>query len=225
VREDPWLAQRLGRPVLTYEAGDDPAAVASAALRRAPAFAQAKVPCADVAVAAALQDAGFRVVDVSVLLSRDGSSDHSVPPGVGEATESDREAVLEIAGAHYDVSRFHRDPAIPSEVANAIKRDWAAAYLDGLRGDRLLVMRRGTGTVGFLGILQSSPGVRVIDLVAVHRDERGGGAGSALVEAVLAAGEGRVDVGTQVANTSALRFYERLGFLVSDTRFVLHLHT
>jgi ribosomal protein S18 acetylase RimI-like enzyme len=223
LREDAWLAERLGCPVLTFEDGDDPAAVARAAAERAPAFAQAKVPTADVATAAALQDAGFRVVDVNVTLSRPAAGGE-MPSDVGSAAERDREPVLEIAGRHYDVSRFHLDAGIGVEAANAIKRDWVAAYLDGARGERLLVVRRGGRAVGFLAVLAPSEGVRVIDLIAVHPDARGAGAGRALVEALLAAGEGRVDVGTQIANTGALRFYERLGFVVKDTRYVLHLH-
>lgn len=221
--EDPWLAERLGRPVLTFEAGDGADQVAGEAARRAPAFAQAKVDCGDVPTTVALQDAGFRVVDVNVTLSRPAAGGDA-PVDVEEASESDRDAVLEIAAEHYGVSRFHRDAAIPDELANAIKRDWAEALLDGRRGDRLLVIRHGQRAVGFLGVLAPAPDVRVIDLVAVHSAERRAGVGRALVEALLAWGDGRVEVGTQVANTGSLRFYERLGFTVKDTRYVLHLH-
>jgi ribosomal protein S18 acetylase RimI-like enzyme len=223
VRQDPWLAERLGMAVLTVEAGDDPATVARAAAERAPAFAQAKVACEDMRSTAALQDAGFRVVDVNVTLScpaRPGAA----PAGVDEAREADREAVLDLAERHFTVSRFHRDPAIPSTAAAAIKRDWAAAYFDGQRGERLLVARRATRPIGFLGVLAPEAGVRVIDIVAVDTAERGAKVGSSLVTALLASFSGRVDVGTQIANTGALRFYERLGFLVTDTRYVLHLH-
>ena len=225
MREDGWLAERLGRPVLTWEPGDDLAALAADASARG-AFAQAKVPCDDVATAAALQDAGFRVVDVNVTLSLAGGGGWS--PGfdgeVAVAEDGDRDAVLDIAERHFDVSRFHRDPAIEAAVAARVKRDWAAAYLDGSRGDRMLVARRDGAPVGFLGVIAPRPDVSVIDIVAVHRDARGSGAGSALVAALVAAGASRIDVGTQIANTGALRFYERLGFTVTDTRYVLHLH-
>lgn len=221
--EDPWLAERLGRPVLTFEAGDDPDQVAAEVARRAPAFAQAKVDCADVESAVALQAAGFRVVDVNITLSRPAAPGQA-PGDVHEAGEPDRAAVLEIAANHYDVSRFHRDPAIPAELARRIKRDWAEALLDGSRGERLLVVRRADRAVGFLGVLAPSPELNIIDLIAVHSAERRSGAGRALVEALLASSGGRVAVGTQVANTGSLRFYERLGFEVEDTRFVLHLH-
>jgi GNAT superfamily N-acetyltransferase len=224
VREDPWLAERLTMPVLTFEAGDDPAAVARAAADRAPAFAQAKVACDDVCTAGALQDAGFRVVDVNVSLSCPTRTGHASPGHVDEARAPDRDAVLDIAERHFTVSRFHRDPRIPPAAAGAIKRDWAAAYLDGQRGERLLVARRDGRPVGFLGVLAPEAGVRVIDIVAVDTPERGAGAGRSLVEALLGSFAGRVDVGTQIANTGALRFYERLGFLVTDTRYVLHLH-
>jgi ribosomal protein S18 acetylase RimI-like enzyme len=222
VREDAWLAERLEMPVLTFEVGDDPTAVAREVSERAPAFAQAKVACVDVRTAAALQDAGFRVVDVNVSLScptRPGASEN-----VDEAGEADREAVLDLAERHFTVSRFHRDPAIAPAVAATIKRDWAAAYFAGERGERLLVARRGGRPVGFLGVLAPESGVRVIDIVAVDAAERGSGAGSSLVAALLGSFEGRVDVGTQIANTGALRFYERMGFQVTDTRYVLHLH-
>ena len=223
MREDRWLAERLRMPVLTFEAGDDPATVVRAAAERAPAFAQAKVACDDVRTAGALQDAGFRVVDVNVTLSCPAHPD-DLPAGVDEAREADRDAVLSLAEHHFTVSRFHRDPAIPAAAAGAIKRDWAAAYFDGRRGERLLVGRRDGRPVGFLGVLASEPGVRVIDIVAVDTAERGGKVGSSLVKALLASFDGRVGVGTQIANTGALRFYERLGFLVTDTHYVLHLH-
>jgi ribosomal protein S18 acetylase RimI-like enzyme len=222
VRDDAWLAERLGRPVLTFEPGDDPAALASAAAERG-AFAQAKVPCDDVATAGALQDAGFRVVDANVTLSRP-SGGVPAPADVDEATDADRDAVLDIATNDFDVSRFHRDPGIADADARRIKRDWAAAYFHGSRGDRMLVARRDGRPVGFLGVLAPSLGVAVIDIVAVRTDARGSGAGTALVEALLASSDGRVDVGTQIANTDALRFYERLGFVVRDTQYVLHLH-
>jgi len=224
VREDPWLAERLTMPVLEFEAGDDPAAVARAVSERAPAFAQAKVGCDDVRTTQALQDVGFRVVDVNVTLSSPTRTGAVPPEAVDEAREADRDAVLDLAERHFTVSRFHRDPEIPPAAAGAIKRDWAAAYFAGERGERLLVARRDGRAVGFLGVLAPEAGVRVIDIVAVDTAERGSGTGGSLVDALLGSFEGRVDVGTQIANIGALRFYERLGFRVTDTRYVLHLH-
>jgi dTDP-4-amino-4,6-dideoxy-D-galactose acyltransferase len=225
VRDDGWLAQRLGRAVLTWDEGDDPASVADAAARRAPAFAQAKVPAGDLQTVGRLEDAGFRVVDVNVTLDRSaGPLDVHTAGAVGTACPDDAPALLEIAERHYGVSRFHLDPRVPGEVAARIKRDWLQAYLDGERGERLLAVRTGDRALGFLAVLAAEPGVAVIDLIAVHGDHRGAGLGGALVAHLVREAGDRVRVGTQVANVAALRFYERLGFTILETRFVMHLH-
>ena len=69
-------------------------------------------------------------------------------------------------------------------------------------------------------MLAPEAGVRVIDLIAVDAaDAAAPGPGSALVErAARARATAASTSGTQVANTGALRFYERLGFVVTDDR-------
>lgn len=225
MREDHWLGERLGAVALTWEPGDDPTVLVAEARRRSPAFAQARVPCSDVATAGALESAGFRVLDVSITLRRPAGGE--APGGaceVADARPEQRASLLAIASGHYRVSRFHMDPLIAPAIADQIKRDWLAAHLDGERGVRLLVASVASRPVGFLGVLAPERGVHVIDLIAVHADARGAGVGEALVRTLLAAPGQRVDVGTQAANTRAIRFYERLGFQTVETRYVLHLH-
>jgi dTDP-4-amino-4,6-dideoxy-D-galactose acyltransferase len=224
VRDDAWLAERLGLAALWWEPGDDPAAVAAAARARAPAFAQARVPAADVAALAALHDAGFGVVDATVTMAGRGPSaatDAGVE--VRDAVPGDAPVLLDVAERHYDVSRFHLDPAIPDAVAGAVKRAWLQAYFDGTRGDRLLTALAGGRPAGFLAGLRRADGTWIVDLVAVHPRARGRGAGRALVAALAPAGE-RVEAGTQLANVGALRFYGGLGFTIAATAYVLHLH-
>lgn len=207
MRPDPWLAERLGLPVFTVEEQD--------VRFRERAFYQAKVPCDALQRVHALEDDGFRVVDVNVTLERPaGPLDTAGAVPVADARPEHRAGVLALAEHDYTVSRFHLDPEIPDGVAGVIKRDWAAAVLDGERGERMLVAG---DAQGFLAV---TPGP-TIDLIAVRTDARGSGIGRALVAALAPA---PITVGTQVANTGALRFYERLGFSVTATRFVLHRH-
>ena len=210
MREDAWLAGRLGRPAFTWAPGEDTAVPAGA-------FAQAKVPCADVETVSALEDAGFRVVDVNVTLERPAGG-LGAPAGVdvGEATARQAGALLDIAGRAFTFSRFHLDPRIPDTTADAIKREWIRSYLDGVRGDRLLAASVGGQVAGFLAQLGN-----VIDLIAVDAPHRGSGAGRALVAALAG---GPIVVGTQAANLASLAFYGALGFTVIDTKYVLHLH-
>jgi ribosomal protein S18 acetylase RimI-like enzyme len=212
VREDAWLGARLGRPAFTVEDEDAPEAA------QRPGFYQAKVDCDDVERVGALEGAGFRVIDVNVTLRREAGPLAAAPAvRVAGARVEQRDAVLEIATGHFGVSRFHLDPAIEEATARALKRDWAAAVLDGRRGEGMLVAEVAGAVVGFMALLAGP----VIDLIAVRADARRAGAGRALVAAIA---DRTVTVGTQIANIGALRFYERLGFSAISTRYVLHLH-
>lgn len=224
MRDDPWLAERLDRAALWWEPGDDPGAVAATARERAPAFAQARVPAADVAVAGALQEAGFRVVDATVTMAGAVSGPALADDvEVRDAGHADAAALLDLAEHHYGVSRFHLDPAIGDATAGAVKRAWLQAYFDGTRGDRLLAATRADRPLGFLAGIVRPGGTRVVDLVTVHPEGRRTGAGRALVAALAPNGE-VVEAGTQLANIGALRFYSTLGLAVIGSSFVLHLH-
>lgn len=215
---DAWLAERIGRPAFTLEEADDGSDVGG------PAFLQAKVSCADVERVSRLEAAGMRVVDVNVTLRREAGPSGVAPSNVTvrDAVDADRDAVGAIAEHEYDVSRFHLDPEFPDDVAGRIKRDWTTAFFDGKRGDRLLVAELGDRVVGFHLVVEQDA-ERVIDLIAVTAEVRGAGAGTALVAALLDAEPLKpVVVGTQASNTGATRLYERLGFTVAETRYVLH---
>ena len=233
MREDAWLSERLGRPAWTIEETDTVDEVRAIGA----GFFQAKVATDDVARVGSLEGAGFRTIDVNVTYKREpgGLADgvdravtaDGVDPavtGVRDAGPMDRDAVVAIAERDYSVSRFHLDPQIPDEVARAIKRDWADNFFRGDRGDRLLVADPDGKVIGFLLVLDGTK-ASVIDLIAVATEARGRGAGRALVRGLAESRPNRpVVAGTQIANVGALRFYERLGFTVEQTQFVLHRH-
>ncbi len=160
MRADDWLGERLGRPAHTLEAGDGAHGLASG-------FYQAKVDCEDIPRVRALENAGFRVVDVNLTLRREPGQ-FDAPGPVSVARPAHRAAVMEIAEHGFATSRFHLDPEIPAAAAAAIKRDWAAALCDGERGETLLVAEAGGAATGFLALLEGS----VIDLIAVRADAR-----------------------------------------------------
>jgi ribosomal protein S18 acetylase RimI-like enzyme len=199
-----------------------------------PAFYYAKAPTRQAGVVAALNAIGFHVVDVNVTLScapqvlanpvcHNGLT-------VREAEAEDDAAILAIAGSCFRYSRFHLDPAIPLERAHAVKRAWIQSYLEGRRGEQLLVAVAEGRPVGFLAVLermQHAKTCRVIDLVGVDDAYQRCGIGRALVNAFLVECTRRGTaawVGTQAANIPSLRLYESLGFRVSDTAYVLHAH-
>lgn len=226
IREDRWLSERFGRPVFTVEGADEGLPAHMVAQPRA--SYQAKVPAAHVETVRRLTAAGLYVVDANVTLDR---APEVVPAvdgwEVGAAAPEHEPDVLEIAATAFRYSRFHLDPLVPDEVANRIKRDWAESYFRSTRGSGMLVAVRGGQAVGFLAVL-AGEGVRTIDLIAVAGGTRSEGAATALTARFLSDSAGaceRVEVGTQLANVPATRLYERLGFTVARTAYVLHGHT
>jgi dTDP-4-amino-4,6-dideoxy-D-galactose acyltransferase len=221
--EDAWLAERLGCAAWWVPPETNAAELRDHAARNGPAFYQAKVDAHDVAAVRELSAAGMAVVDLNLTVARDADQHAAPAMPVVEAGPEHGEGVREIAAADYEVSRFHMDDQVPPAVASRIKRDWVQAYLDGARGERLLVVERDGRPAGFLAELASGE-TRVIDLFAVRAAERGAGIGRALVLELLRTAPGRVEAGTQAANVRALRFYESLGFRAERARYVLHLH-
>lgn len=239
IEPDSWLSERFGHPLFSLRRfeGDEPGAAEAlrrhAGEHRAVSY-QAKVPTERTGLMEALVGAGLRVVNTAITLGRE-PRDLAPDPSqsacaIGEAVPEDGEALLDIAERSFWATRFHLDPQVPGDVASRIKRDWVEAYLRHERGDQLLVARQTDRPVGFLAVLTTDVDgrrVRAIDLTAVDREHRGAGIGEALARRFLedsaAAGDYAI-VGTQAANTGAIRLYERLGFEVEDTVYDLHAH-
>jgi GNAT superfamily N-acetyltransferase len=218
VREDSWLSERFGHPVFSVEEPGD------LADPPAPATFQARVATDDVERVAALEAAGMRIVNVSVTLAADPAPELAAGPLAVRAAAGD-DALLDLAERSFRYSRFHLDPRVPDLVANRVKRDWVRSYLDGRRGDRLLVAEHEGEPVGFLCELVRG-GVHVIDLIGVAPEAQRLGAGRSLMAALHERAAGtRIEVGTQLANLPAMVFYERLGYVAARSAYDLHMHT
>jgi ribosomal protein S18 acetylase RimI-like enzyme len=233
IREDEWLSERFGRPVFTRDVEAEPEAVTRHAQEHAPALYQAKLSADRVAAVGGLTEVGFKLVDVNLTLSRAPARlDGDDPTGtsIGAARADHRDSLLDLLDRDFQASRFYLDPAVPVELAKRIMRDWLGAYFDGTRGERLIVATEGEQVAGFVAVLATTDGsvvTQAIDVIGVRHEARRSGLGSALVRHALAGSVGaceRVDVGTQVSNLSALALYTRMGFVVREARYVLHLH-
>jgi ribosomal protein S18 acetylase RimI-like enzyme len=218
---DGWLSDVLGFD--TYWVTADAASTGTAPGR---ALSMCRVSTGDVASVRALEGAGFNVVDVTVTLERSGS-DGLAGAEVAPAAPEQHAELLQIAGTCFRYSRFHLDPLVSQELADRVKREWVRSYVEGRRGIELLAAERDGRPLGFLAVLEASDGARVIDLVGVATDARGRGVGEALV-AEFARRHGDSDrvlrVGTQIANVASLRLYEKLGFRIVSSQYVLHRH-
>ncbi len=229
IEPDPWLAAIMKRDVyrLRFDAGavsrgawPDRKSVAS--MQRGPVFLYAKVPVAEVVAAERLTELGFRLVDTNVLF---GGSICGGPgcPAVRPALPADRSAVVGLARSAFATSRFHLDPRIPGDLADAIKAEWAASYFDGRRGDALWVVESEGELAGFVLLLHGAGGV-TIDLIATASGCRRRGLARALIAGCCADSADRTILwaGTQLANGASIGLYERIGLRVCRSHYVFH---
>jgi ribosomal protein S18 acetylase RimI-like enzyme len=229
---DRWLGEIMG--VRAYRASGSlmPAEAQQAAqvlrsIASQPSFVHARVPSRDLATAHGLEMQGFRLVDTNVTLETD-----ALLPGLEAQTAArtarpeDAPAVEQIARRGFEVSRFHLDPELRPGLANEIKAQWAANFFRGQRGDFMVVAECEGGVAGFLQLLVAPEAVLVIDLIAVEPQFRGRGLASAMIRyaASTCGTPRRLRVGTQIANVGSLALYQRLGFRITASAHVFHLH-
>jgi ribosomal protein S18 acetylase RimI-like enzyme len=253
ISNDAWLGAALGYPVFHLQCNTDPALGADEGDRIDEAISQhccllpralfyAKVPCHANHLLQRLQTAQLRVVDVSLTLGQ--ATDPAGRPRAPDlppvtscshlrirlAQRADVEALRRISGSCFEHSRFHRDPLIPNHLAHALKQQWALAALEGGRCDRMWIAESSGQVAGFLAsrIDVAEAGVRgIIDLVGVDRAHQRRGVGAALVQQFIRFYQEdcqELVVGTQAANLASLRLYQRLGFVIKGSHYVLHRH-
>lgn len=224
VHHDAWLSEVMQRDVFRVQGSGEVSAVAAHVRGQQRAFYFAKVATDRVADVQALATAGFVVVDTNVSFDLEREIDVASSIEVSDLRPGEEDATLAIAGSAFRYSRFHLDPLVGLPLAHHIKREWIANYVRRVRGDALLVARDGGRVVGFLAPIVAH-GTAIIDLVAVATDAHGRGVGSALCAAFAARYRGMPrTVGTQVANVPSIRLYTKLGFALTKSAYVLHLH-
>lgn len=247
IRKDPWLSNIFGYGVFFIEIGPDPSGIPdgdSKALIRQhsgqlpAAMYYAKIDTNQVEKVKQLQATGLYVVDVNVTLGLDTASLPDAVTGVSKPSGCSIEEirpehcaqVLRIAAGCFRYSRFHLDPQISKSMADRIKEEWIQNYIRRQRGEQLFVATVDQCPVGFLAVLASQRDgkeIRTIDLMGVDGAFQGKGLGKALVAFFIDRYKTKSDyleVGTQAANIVSMRLYQRCGFSIDRTRYVMHGH-
>ena len=199
----------------------------SGALDNFAGFAYTKIEAADVVSLGILQEAGCKVIDTLITFDGHIGKTSLAPPDVFccEADPDDIEYVGKIASQSFRYSRFHLDPVISVEIADAIKKDWATGYFSGNRGNKMIVARVGDDVTGFLQLITHENAKTIIDLIAVAPEWQGKRIGHAMVAlANKICGSSGFLVGTQAANVESQRFYQALGLRTKASQYVLHYH-
>ena len=234
---DPWLTSIFSNDVFRVIDIEHGPSISVEDLTRASdshqVFYYVKVPVARLDLVHALNKSGFKVVDVNVTfecMPRVTEIDLSSRIIIRGARPEDRDATLDIAGTCFTYSRFHLDPLISNDLANLIKREWVANYFKGERGEQILVEERHAKPIGFLAIkkvISGDKSIRVIDLIGIQLEYQRMGAGRQLVAFFINDSVGKCNilrVGTQIANVPSINFYQRCGFHITESAYVLHAH-
>ena len=238
VARDDWLSRIFGHEVYRATLADGSfedlqAAVNSLVGQGRRTFLFSRVPSYCVDQVGALEVLGFRVVDVNVTseLRMSSGSVACKKAGVEVRLVEPRyyDDTLRIAATCFRYSRFHLDPLVPDATADEVKRAWVSSYIEGRRGEALWLALEDDRPVGFVAVLANeTAGERriVIDLIGVDADWQGRGVGGQLITHVIQTYADECDsiaVGTQVANIPSMRLYQRSGFEVTDTSYIMHL--
>ena len=234
LKSDPWLSNQLAVPAFSV-AGDTPCNALAAVLPTEKAFVWTKINTDAPEQLMALQEIGFRVIDMHLTFSgiwTDTSQPRSDDILVRTAQKQDRDPVCEIARSVFSHDRFHADPFIADTVADRIKAEWAGNYFTGQRGDTMLVAVTDSGMVaGFLQLFLPEIGIVMLDLIGVSPAHQGKGIATALFTeawnryALLSPDTGRMIFGTQASNIPSCRLYETRGLRLTTSKWVLHYHS
>ena len=188
-----------------------------------------KIPVTDIKKLNYLQKIGFYIVDTNVKLissyiNIDKDEDHT---NIRFAKPDDEKYVKDIAKNSFEHSRFHLDPEIPYNIACSIKELWAKNFFLGRRGKWMVIAESNSEIVGFLQLTNKDDSTLVIDLIAVDKKFRGKGYAKKMIYYAYKNclnKTDKVEVGTQISNILSLDLYARLGFKITSSYYVLHLH-
>lgn len=223
LKPDTWLTEMLGKPAWHLTPSGRELELVPLP-QGAGFFIDVKIPARDIRTMNRLEDAGFRLIDTNVQLQR------RIWPASQTrcsrfATPADQLPIERIAEKEFRYSRFHLDPQIGQSVANKIKRNWAKNFFMGTRGKYMITAEVNGEVAGFMQILQNFDTI-IYDLCAVDSRYRGMG----LAQDMINFAEANIldisfaQLGTQLANSTAMRTWLNSKFEFSGAMHVLHYH-
>lgn len=191
-------------------------------------FIYAKVSTEALPAVKFLEQQGFHLIDTNATFEKPIAKipDYTGNSIVRFTLPEDQQQVVELARDSFTYSRFHLDNAIPHEVSNKLRAEWAKNYYAGLRGDAMVVALTDGAIAGFLLLIYSKDGPLIIDLIAVAETQRRKGIAKDMITwaEYQCKGFDNIRVGTQLANLPSIKLYEGMGFKLTEAQYTFHYH-
>lgn len=133
--------------------------------------------------------------------------------------------IVNIASHAFVFSRFINDPMLPIEKAKNIYVHWTESAFN-KDNKYFLFSREGEKVTGYI-LFSFSDDSCVIELLAVDKNCQGQGVGKSLLQMlepfVSSKGMQKIEVGTQVNNSSAIQLYIAMGFRYISCASLYHM--
>ena len=82
--------------------------------------------------------------------------------------------------------------------------------------------------IGFLQLLKKKSEYFIIDLIATDKKHQKKGVAKSMIDYAQSYYSSKqikkIVVGTQIANIPSIKFYQKLGFIIKDAKYVFHYH-
>ena len=192
-----------------------------------------RLPLKDIRSVHAAEGGGARLMDILLTMRHETLNELGFGRDrtIDTATTDDLPHLQSIAAKVFSIDQFHANEFLDYERSSRLYSEWVSNSMTGSKGT-ILVVRDKERPIGFIlcRLHTIVPGhvVGVIDLVGSHPESMGQGVGSALVSGALEWFSSRVKsvyVGTQAANSPAIRLYERFAFRNIFAEATYHLRT
>lgn len=186
-----------------------------------------------------LEDAGFRLIDVSLKFSRPMPFEPALFPveragwSVRPSAPEDADWMAELGANAHAGTHYLNDPALSREGTRALFGQWVRKCAEKL-AYRIYVLEREGLRAGFVvylrnNSLRNAVGVNpiILDYVILDPARRGGGAGPWFVQETLRreseAGFDFCELRTSTHNLPAVGLYEKTGFRACSTDFAMSI--
>lgn len=191
-------------------------------------YATYRIPLKHFYLIHAIEQSGFRLVDVYVNLVAEttafGKMEGEVDPHIRKASMEDLSSLKKLGSTVFYANRLYNDPFILKEKADAFYAQWVENSVLGKVADLVLVWEEDGEVIGFVTLQRKEH----IPLIGVSEKKRGQGIAKKLIQGALSHflhwKVPKVEIETQLTNVPALRAYLACGFKIVDSHATFSWH-